>query len=165
MKRIISTILVFALILSLSCTAFAANETEGSTTVTYTVSDAGEVGYIINIPASINLNETNCLEITASRMNTNSYVWVSIDMARTAITGNTLCLDDGYGNSILCDLSVGYANGYEGTKSLSATDYKVASFVPNDTTPDEYGKLYFEVHDASAKPGEFTGIIYFTISR
>lgn len=160
MKKVLSAILAIALILSLSCTAFAVNDTEGSTTVTYTVSDEG---YIINIPAFIDLNESNCLEITASRMNTNKYVWVMIDTARTAITGTTLCLDDGTGKSIFCDLTVGSANSNSGLYVLTTTEYKVASFSPNNLIPDNYGKLYFDVLADIANPGVYSGTIYFTI--
>lgn len=161
MKKTVSILLaVVILTLCIPGTALAVNETEGSTAVSYTVSNEG---YIINIPSSINLNQTNCLEITASRMNTSGYVWVYIDTDRTAITGNALCLENAYGQTVLCDLIAGPAGGDTGTMFPSAINYRVASFSPYNTTPDEYGKLYFEIRGNAAEPGEYTGIIYFTI--
>ena len=161
MKKVIAILLSLVVMSSVAVTAFAANETSASTTVSYTVED----GYIINIPSSINLNDANTLEITASKMHTDGYVWVRIDTDRTAITDNTLCLDDGTGKSLLCDISVGRITSNEASVFLTTSNYRVATFEPNNTTPTEYGKLFFNVRADAVDSGVYTGTIYFVIGK
>ncbi len=162
MKRTVSILLaVVILALCIPGAALAANETQATTTVTYTVED----GYIINIPSSIDLNNSTCLEITASRMNTPGYIWVSIDTSRTAIPNNAMSLLDGSGHSLSCTLTVGDADGSGNVRGISNTDYRVAIFEPNSLTPTDYGKLYFSVDDSSAEVGTYTGTLYFLIRQ
>ena len=60
MKKILSTIIISCF----TTTAFAANETEASTTVQYTV----EAGYTVSIPATVSLNNTDYIQISASNI-------------------------------------------------------------------------------------------------
>ena len=106
-KRLLSLLMVGVMLCSLMPTSvFAQGATSGETLVTYTVN----ASYEINIPASVNLNETNDLVITASVMNTNwgDRVSVFIDGDKTYENGGNFYLykDKGTPNEakIPCDL-------------------------------------------------------------
>jgi len=106
-KRILTLLLAIVILCSMMpSAAFAAGATSGQTTVSYTVS----ANYIINIPASINLNENPNLEITASAMNMewNQRVSVWIDGSKTYENGGNFYLYKDKGTSseakIACNL-------------------------------------------------------------
>lgn len=153
---------LFLVVVMLCCimpsTAFAASEGSASTTVSYTVG----ASYVINIPASINLNEGQDMRITASVMNT-SYgqkVSVCIDGARTYENGGNFYLykDKGTANEakILCTLSVG--------GMINGLDYEVARFWNGDTTNEVGDPLTFQPEASHASPGTYTGTMYFKIT-
>lgn len=96
---------------------FDAPAIDGETVVSYTVNTS----YIINIPASVNINENPNLEITASSMNTNygQRVSVFIDGSRTYENAGNFYLYKNKGKpdeaKISCNLRCGtsVANGLD----------------------------------------------------
>ena len=72
MKRVFLLSLAILLFVTLPAGAYAANETEMSTVISYAKSDPppspSSVNYEINIPASVTLNEGAFTAVTAHRM-------------------------------------------------------------------------------------------------
>lgn len=159
-KKIFTLLLVFIILcFTMTSTAFAENMTSWETSVSYTVNSS----YVINIPASVNLNETPYLTITASSMNTKwgQRVSVFIDASLTYENGGNFYLykDKGTENEkkIKCDL---YRNGVY----ANGLDFEVARFDDGSTT-NFYNELEFRPSvSSSTPPGTYTGTIYFKIT-
>ncbi|MFU0800782.1 MAG: hypothetical protein GX207_02215 [Peptococcaceae bacterium] len=158
-KRLISLLMVGIMLFSLMpTTAFAQGATSGETLVTYTVN----ASYEINIPASINLNETYNLVITASVMNTNwgDRVSVFIDGAKTYENGGNFYLykDKGTPNEakIRCDLRLS-------TSVVNGLDFEVARF-DDGSTINLVGDPLQITPIGGGPPGTYTGTIYFRIT-
>ncbi|MFZ3130162.1 MAG: hypothetical protein WA125_03430 [Desulfosporosinus sp.] len=140
-------------------TAFAADETSGQTTITYTVS----ANYEINIPASINLNEDPYLKITASNMNTNygQRVSVLIDGSRTYENGGNFYLYKNKGTAseakIACNLRAPMS-------IVNGLDYEVARFDDGSTSNPVDPLMLEPAAGSSTAPGTYTGTIYFKIT-
>lgn len=159
-KRIYSLLLAVVMLCGMMpAAAYAEDGTSGQTTVTYTVS----ANYEINIPASINLNESPYLTITASAMNTNygQRVSVKIDGARTYENGGNFYLYKNKGTAseakITCNLRAPMS-------IVNGLDYEVARF-DNGSTSNPVDPLTLEpAAGSSAAPGTYTGTIYFKIT-
>ena len=161
MKKILSTIVVLGIIIScFTTTAFAANETEASTTVQYTV----EAGYTVSIPATVSLNNTDYIQISASNisLDPNKKLYVAVDRNKTSFTGDSFNL---YNGSIQmpCDIWVESHLNEEERIGLYDTDYVAAVFQSGYMEPTQYGKLYITPHPNGFAAGYYTGTIYFEI--
>lgn len=176
MKHKAAQLLSLALILCLAVpsTAYAANETGATTTVTYTKADpdagadAPSADYEISIPASVSLNTGRELNITSSSMNLSEgqSVVVSLDYEKTMSAG------DGY--LYLQDASTGKAakvvinrHNYDtgSGELLYSTDSTVAVFTGTNLQPSKYGLLYLNLSmPGNIEPGTYTGTIYFNIA-
>lgn len=161
-KRLFSLLLAAAILCgTMPSTAFAFDEvaTNGETVVNYTVS----ASYVINIPASINLNENPNLEITASSMNTNwgQRVSVFIDGSRTFENGGNFYLYQNKGagdeKKIKCDVR-------KGSNPVNGLDAEVGRFDDGSTENTAGNGLTITPMSSNASPGTYTGIIYFRIS-
>lgn len=158
-KRIFSLLLAATMLCGvMPITALAANDTNGQTSVSYTVG----ASYEINIPASINLNENPNLTITASTMNTNwgQRVSVLIDGARTYENGGNFYLYKDKGTAseakIACDLRCS-------TSAVNGLDYEVGRFDDGSTT-NSVGDPLQITPSGGGSPGTYTGTIYFKIT-
>lgn len=136
--------------------AFAASVNEGSSTASMEVSYTIGANYIIEIPSSINLNNSTEFRITATTMNIgeNQTVAVSIDGNSSYESDGNFYLHDA-SNRIPCEIVVG-------ATPITGIDYDVARF--------EHGSLTNGVLDAicftpgSGLPGTYTGTLYFKIT-
>ncbi len=164
-KRFFTLLAVAVMLCTMLPTASYANEygepvTSGETAVSYTVS----ANYVINIPASINLNENPNLTVTASSMNT-SYgqrVSVFIDGSKTYENAGNFYLYKNKGlpdeAKIPCTLRIGasVANGL---------DLEVGRFDDGSTINSVGDPLQFEPLLGSNTPsGTYTGTMYFRIT-
>lgn len=186
MKRAVMSMVCIGLIVccSFSTIAHAANETDASTTVTYTKSGNGDLSpapttasYEINIPSEISLNSGRELYITANSMNLNpeQSVIVSVDYDRTYTTDITTTdngiIEDSY-------LKLMNTNGVDFAKvNINRHDYEVnagtilnredstaAIFEGSSLQPTKYGLLYLNLYrPTTLAEGTYTGTIYFTI--
>lgn len=185
MKRISKSIICLALVFcfSFSVTAYAANETDASTTVTYTKSGGETVStptasYEINIPSEISLNDGRELYITANSLSLNSgqSVIVSVDYAKTytvdiTTTETGATIEDSY-IKLLSTNGVDFAkvninrHDYDtgaGT-IMNAADTTAAIFTGSSLQPTKYGLLYLNLsRPTTIVAGTYTGTIYFTI--
>lgn len=185
MKRTIKIALCFALIFcfTFSVTAYAANETDASTTIKYTKSGSSETmstptaSYEINIPSEISLNSGRELYITANSLNLNAgqSVFVSVDYAKTytvdITTTDTGIIEDNY-IKLMSTNGVDFAkvninrHDYElnaGT-AINAADSTVAVFEGNNLQPVKYGLIYLNLYrPTTIAAGTYTGTLYFTI--
>lgn len=176
-KRLLAVTLTLSVLLCavFSTPAFAANETTGSTSVTYTI----QGGYTINIPSSVSLNAggaASAITFTASDvvLESNQMVVVRIDAERTLNSDGQLLLSSGSGETISCQLFRGntsvntdYSVREKITWKSGQEDPMVASF--HSARGSEIGAYSYGF--LSADPlltgyngaGKYTGTIYFTI--
>ena len=161
MKKILSIIFVLCIIVScFTTTAFAANETEASTTIQYTV----EAGYTVSIPATVSLNANDYIQIYASNvsLDPNKKLYVAVDRTKTSFTQDSFYLSNGT-SQMPCDVWVGSQFNEEERIGLYDTDYVVAVFQSGYMEPTQYGKLYITPHPNGFSAGVYTGTIYFEI--
>lgn len=165
MKKRISLIAVIALLVvcCLPTAAFAANEESMSTSVTYNI----QSGYIVSIPASISLNNSNYISFSAENVaiEAGRKLYIALDHYKTELSGGCFILHSttGNGHYVPCDLEV--SEDYEGASktSLYSSDYIVASFDSGYFMPSSYGRLYITPHSGGIPAGDYSGVMYFNI--
>lgn len=161
MKKILSIIIILGITIScFATTVFAANETEASTTIQYTV----DAGYTVSIPASVSLNNTDYIQISASNvsLDPNKKLYVAVDRTKTSFTQDSFYLSNGT-SQMPCDVLVGSHLNEDERIGLYDTDYVVAVFQSGYMEPTQYGKLYITPHPNGFTAGYYTGTIYFEI--
>ena len=155
-----------------SMTAFAAeNNTSATTSVLYTV----QGGYTVNIPASVNLNSNETIQISASELalpsGKNLVVRLSADSFDE--TGAFYLTSSGSSDRIPVDVCRAH---YEGGQSMflraSECLYNPEVAIFDSTSlqqegvfvPSEYGQLSFVLGDVSGVvAGDYTGQLHFLI--
>ncbi|MBR2935307.1 MAG: hypothetical protein IKB79_06990 [Oscillospiraceae bacterium] len=160
MKKLLCTLLSIVVLVScMTAHVLAANETEASTSVQYTV----ESGYTVSIPATLSLNNTGYMDIYASNvsLDQNKKLYVKIDKSKTSFTYDQFYLMNG-SNYIPCDLKVGSPLNDEKIPYYD-TDYVVAIFETGYTEPTQYGRLYITPSNGAYEAGTYSGTIYFEI--
>ena len=179
-KRGFSLMLCIALVFTMSASAFAADITEASTTVTKTVEappaqDVGssvgpsnESSYEINIPASFSMDSAEFFEITASKMELEEKqeLHVMVDYDRTFGPDGYFYLAnvENLYLTIPCTISKGYSSGVYWETITGSDNSSVAVF--NNiagTTPDLFGAVKVSTVGAQTATGTYTGKIYFNI--
>ena len=164
----------------ISASAFAADITEASTTVTKTVEappaqDVGssvgpsnESSYEINIPASFSMDSAEFFEITASKMELEEKqeLHVMVDYDRTFGPDGYFYLAnvENLYLTIPCTISKGYSSGVYWETITGSDNSSVAVF--NNiagTTPDLFGAVKVSTVGAQTAAGTYTGKIYFNI--
>lgn len=179
-KKGFSLMLCIALVFTMSASAFAADITEASTTVTKTVeappapdvgSSAGpsnESSYEISIPASFSMDSAEFFEITASKMELEEKqeLHVMVDYDRTFGPDGYFYLAnvENLYLTIPCTISKGYSSGVYWETITGSDNSSVAVF--NNiagTTPDLFGAVKVSTVGAQTAAGTYTGKIYFNI--
>ncbi len=171
-KRKIAAALAICLTLCciLPTAAFAAEEqTSATTTVLYTV----QGGYTVHIPASVNLNNNETIEIKASnmtlaagkdlvvRINSNSFDENGDFYLRASGAGSILC-------NIICAGEEEAGSHYvwhEEAKNnaVVARFSSIAQFSGGYYKPTLYGYISFLISDPGLVAGDFTGTLNFII--
>lgn len=168
MKKAFSTFLAIVILaLCIPGATLATNETEASTTVTYTHEVVFQDEYIVRIPSQYNINEDSYLEITAEKMDIGEtkYVYVLLDPGKNAMAGDIINLTNPNGGAIRCQVLVENSLNSSGVRvSLENTSYRVAYFNHNSLAPYQYGKVYVvpEILEGTAE-GTYTGTLHFDI--
>ena len=160
MKKLFYSLLSIVVLVScMTAHVMAANETEASTTVSYTV----EPGYTVSIPATISLNNASYVEIHASNVSLeqNKKLYVKIDRTKTTFTQDRFYLMNG-ANYVPCDLYVG-SHLTDEKQSCYDTEYVVAVFESGYMEATQYGRLYITPSNGAYEAGTYTGTIYFEI--
>ena len=172
MKRKIAILLCASAVVCIaaSATAYAANETTGTTIVTYTQEEeAGETSpalYEINIPAEVSLNDGREMYITANYLNLSSGQSVTV-----YLDGDKTFSEDGYFH-LQADgkedarIAINRRNQAKNTGELIGGSglFGAAIFEGNNLQPMEYGTLYLNlIGKSSIEPGSYQGTLYFTI--
>lgn len=184
MKKKISFLLSLAIVLTCisPLTAFAVNETTGSTDVSIEiplptndsdVDDTPSYSYVVNIPSAYIITSPapiDFFEITATEMNIpeDKQVVVRIDNASTFESDGNFYLYLG-GDETSENYIRGYIDRYGEGRSSSTVmgpDNVVASFNPGALTPCDWqrlrvGTVYYD--SAILETGTYTGTIYYTI--
>lgn len=184
MKKRISFLL--SLVIIAGCisplTAFAINETSGSTdvsielplpTVDTVVDDTPSYSYVVNIPYAYkmtSLARTEFFEITATEMNIpeDKQVVVRIDNESTYESDGMLYLylnGDKTSDNYICGQVDRYGDGHPSSIAMGP-DNIVASFNPGELIPYDWQRLrvnitYFD--STILEAGTYTGTIYYTI--
>ncbi|MDD2955779.1 MAG: hypothetical protein PHD67_05620 [Oscillospiraceae bacterium] len=127
-------------------------QSSASTSVSYTIG----ANYTVMIPASINLNEGNEMEITASVMNIayGQSVSVFIDGSSTFENGGNFYLHNGE-EKISCAIK-------NGNNTINGLDFLVARFDNGELDNSVIDPICFEA--GTGAPGTYTGTLYFRIS-
>lgn len=164
MKKIVSLMLTLLVLCgTFTITAFADNETEQETTVSYTV----ESHYTVDIPAYINLNENSGIDITAYPfIGSGKSLIVSIDTGRSLENGFLyLCKDgDPERGRLAAQISV-YDAADPSQPAPLGDDGIVAVFEHGNGVPVRYGHVDFSVGiPTDAAFGSYIGVIYFCFS-
>lgn len=158
-----------------SMTAFAAeNQTSASTSVLYTV----QGGYTVNIPASVDLNAEETIEITASelRLPENKNLVVRVSDESLNDSHHFVMSADGVDAKLTCEVyRKDYNDPYNGTtsrirKSTYGTDASLAALFTNLSTksdgtyyPTKGGSVYFTFSNSAPVAGNFSGTLNFVI--
>ena len=160
MKKILALCLSFAMLFSLSTTAFAAeawDESAGSGETTIT----GHIysSYTITIPATIQLNyeHTECA-VTLSQANI-EYGYVVNVYCTNLTNDNTIRLEHTsiIGEGINCYLT--NSSGY----AISVNNPLIASFQQSDITDGNGTTAYFSItYDKIGMPGDYSGIMQYS---
>ncbi len=164
-----ASLLVAVLLLTLCIpgTAFAANETGGTTTVTYTYEKTYVDEYIINIPSQYVITDGSYMEISSSKMDISDskYIYVSLDPNKNALAENIMNLTGQNGNAIRCQIFVDNSLDPSGTLSrLDNCSYRVALFDNHSTAPYQFGRVYIVPEIDSGTPeGTYSGTLTFDI--
>lgn len=163
MKKVIFSILLVAtLVFSVTSTGvFAANDKAMSVSYTYSSH------YVINIPASISINESGITEITASSVSIGpgKTLAVFLDNIKTYANGGNFYLykDKGTENEKKITCSVMRAtSGGSSWENITGLGERVASFRDGDTKSYEHGALKFMPDiEMETEYGTYTGTVYF----
>lgn len=166
-KRLFSILLAATLVLAIvPMEAMAANETSASMAVSYTYTSE----YIVNIPASISINDNSIVTFSADKMNigAENKLHVSIDGDTTYENGGNFYLykDKGTANEARMACSIGLSNpsGSIGWTNIMGLSMDVATFADNNTAPLGYGAMKFTPQTTADLPyGEYTGTMKFKI--
>ena len=156
--------------------AYAANQTEMSTVITYTV-DAPSTSepeppapapatYEINIPASLSLNIGNEIRITANIMNINADQNVVVTLDTAGYNGWIELISDSMDTDRIPITINRYNHVFGGIERVHQGDV-VARFNNSGTTPIEYGLLTVlpsQTDVDSAPPGTYTATVRFKIA-
>lgn len=161
-KRMFSILLSAILVFSAApIEAFASNDKAMS--VSYTFSSH----YVINIPASISINDSEIVEITATSVNIGpgKTLAVFLDNGKTYANGGNFYLykDKGtqYERKIACTVMRGTPGGTT-WENITGLGERVASFHDDGLKSYEYGTLKFIPDiDAETHYGTYTGTVYF----
>lgn len=182
MKKKISFLLSLAIVVACisPLTAFAINETTGSTDVSFEFSQtttspdtdsSPSYSYLVNIPASFTLTQnSNTFQITAADMNipSDKELVVRVDSEATFESDGSFYLflngDKTSEDWILCNI---YRIKGAISNSVMGTNPVVASFNPGELTPHDWYDIKIEhiiYNDgADLAAGTYTGTIYYTI--
>jgi len=167
-------IFAFALVICLLCgsipmSAYAASST-GSTTVYYTVDSS----YEVVIPSTINLNEEDGFQFSATScvLPSEKVLYVAVDSAKTYTDGGVnfhLFKDKGTESEskITCLLRVSSSkedSSYTIVSGAAGTSQIVAVFGDGKLNPILRGYMHFVVNTSSTTAaGTYTGQVYFNI--
>lgn len=189
-KRALPLILCFALLLSLSVPAMAADQTAASTTITKTVTDSPSTGgsdddgdddepvnvstYEVSIPAAFSLDDGDYFTIGATKMDISEQqdLFVSVDYDRTFDADGYFYLRNtsNIAQKIPCTISRGYASGVYWETITSSENSPAAIFnTASGTTPNMYGAVKIitagspSSAGSSSVAGAYSGTVYFTI--
>jgi len=174
-KKTLAALLVFCLLCcsAFTTTAFAAeNNTSATTSVLYTI----QGGYTVTIPASVNLNSSEAIQISASELMlpAGKDLVVRLDSDQSFDDqGNFYLTSTNSSAQIPVDVCRASYDG-EGSCFLFASDCLndpvVAVFGPLSAQaggvyiPTEYGQLSFVLGDvAGLVAGDYSGQLHFTI--
>ena len=168
MKRFTSLALIITMLLCyFPVSVLAANQTDGSMTVSYTIEPT--YSYTVEIPSSININESNYFNLTAPTVNIpeDKRLYVEVDVDRS-FTDSAFRLYKDKGttdeHSLVCYVSVGASGSINGSYRISETERLAAKFYPNNSTSPQYGRLFFYPNTTDNPPaGTYIGTLYFTI--
>lgn len=156
-KRALPLFLCFALLLSLSVPAMAADQTTASTTITKTVTDppassggsddsepVNSSSYEISIPASFSMDDGDFFEISTTKLETGERqdLYVSVDYERTFNTDGYFYLrnTNNVAQKLPCTISRGYASGVYWETITSSGNSPVATF-SMDSRANMYGAV------------------------
>ncbi len=170
----------FAIMLSLlASTPLAANLSEMSTVVTYTkieptVTAASPspspspsptpAAYVINIPASISLNEVRNINITANQMSLNEGQKVVVSIDAKSYSGGYIWLENPNTPGSIGNRIGVWVERVKGNIQANPGD-AVAIFNNSETIPSYEGVLRLGHTDVSSiPPGTYTGTMYFKIA-
>jgi len=164
MKKALALLFSFTIVASMAIPAFASNETSAYTELSY--SYEREPDYVINIPTSFNINYTEYISITSSKMDidANKRVKVKFDEERTGISPNGISLVGPEGSSLRCDVWVSSLADPNTQVRADKASYAVAFFDNYSTSPYQYGRICF-VPDIlpDTVSGTYTKTVYFEI--
>ena len=191
-KRLTVISLVFALLLAFALPLVVQASSNASTEVVYTVPEPPPTSepeppeppaptvpdYIINIPASITLNDSdihsgNHFDITWVNNNLVNGEWVTVnlDAART-FTDGVFYLRNGDGATlnqrIACDIYYGTPSNPTANLAHGGVSGLVAQFIPSNMTESSAtnGRISFIPKPlANNVPGIYSGTIYFVIEH
>ena len=184
-KRIILLSLAALLIAALPLVAVAADETEMTTVITYTVDDPNaeppppsapsndtSVGYTVIIPASITLPQENGFVIRAENvvLSSGQFLAVVLESARSFANDGYFYINNGGTDAVSRIRTDVQRADVDQPRELSVSlgglgHLLVAEFRNGDTTPCKGGKLFFTASPNTENlPGTYTGTIYFRIS-
>lgn len=185
MKKKISFLLSLAVVLACfsPLTAFAINETAGSTDVNLEIPQRTDTGsgtggedpaysYLVNIPASYTItSKSNTFQITASEMNipTDKRLVVRVNGAETFENDGSFYLflngDKSSENWVLCNL---YRIQRDVTGAVTGQHPILASFGAGELTPSSWGNVRMEYvlynGGANLAPDTYTGTIHYTVA-
>lgn len=161
-KRLFSILLAATLVFSaIPIEVFAANDSTMSVSYTYSSQ------YVINIPASISINDSEIVEITASGVSIGpgKTLAVFLDNSRTYANGGNFYLykDKGTENErkITCSVMRGTPGG-SSWENITGLGERVASFHDGDAKSYDYGTLKFTPDiEMDTQYGTYTGTVYF----
>ncbi len=167
MKRTCLCLLCCALCIGfLGVTACAEYDSIMPTTLEYDVYS----NFMIEIPFSINLNDTDSFQIRAYDVDlpNGQELVISIDNEQTAIQENDtlrLTADGAIEKTMECNIYVVDTADQSGTitYSLFDSDFVVAVFDSTNEAPIKYGMLLFTPQRTGAKRGHYTGALYYTV--
>ena len=187
-KRALPMFLCFALLLSLSMPAMAADQTTASTTITKIVTDppassgggsddsesVNSSSYEISIPASFSMDDGDFFEISTTKLEIGERqdLYVSVDYERTFDADGYFYLrnTNNVAQKLPCTISRGYASGVYWETITSAENSPAAIFnLASGTTPNMYGAIKITTAGSpstaggSSVAGTYSGTIYFTI--
>lgn len=152
MKKLISILLAFSFVLSLSTVAFAADPQSKTTNVTYTVNP----GYVVTIPESVTLGNTET--VSASEVSVAKGEKVVVRITATSGTDNAFTVR----NTENAELSYTITDGASATYGINDVILEVA---PTDTAKGSGSKdITFTEPADIVYAGTYTGTVTFTVS-
>lgn len=161
-----------------SMTAFAAeNQTSATTSVLYTV----QGGYTVNIPASVNLNSEEIMEITATELTIPSGKDLVVRLDDSCLNESDMfVMRTTNGASLSFDICVSHLNVEEkqgdnwagssflrkssdGRGTVVARFGKISQEKFGEYIPTEWGRIDFSAEKQATVSGEYSGSLNFII--